>query len=320
MLYRVCTKLIVMTALFLSFPFAALAQDAELIRVGDVPITVYEVSRELQRLLPLNSTYHGGVKAEKVKELREKAISQLIEQAYLTQYGYAEKLAVTSAEIDEMIKPIKKRFKSNDDFEAALGAEGLAAFRAAVSRKLMAEKAYKFAVLDKVTVDEGAIKAYYEKNKGKYKRPRQLRASSILLKILPEMTDEEKASKKALAESLYKKAAAGEDFHDLAYYNSEHKTAMVGGDLGYFHLGQMDEELEPIVVNLKVGEISKPIRTFYGYVIVKLVEDNPEKQLSYEDVKGKLISSDKKAQEERLKDDLMKQLKKKFKLVRSSNS
>lgn len=301
-------------ACLVSSPVAA--QETVVAKVGSVPVTIYEVGRQLQRLIPLEGSYHSGVKPEKIKELRKQALDELIEQALLVQYAYSEELSVTPADIDAMVTPIRARFKSDADFEKALGEEGEKAFRASISRHLLAKKALQFAVTDKVHVDEALLKAAFEKDKAKYRRPRQFRASHILIKLDPALTAEEKERKKQLVQSLYEKAVAGEDFYNLAYYNSEDKTAMVGGDVGYFHLGQLDKDVEAAVVKMKVGEISKPIRTFYGYEIVKLVEDNPEKQLAYADMREKLMSAEQKAQAEKLKTDLLAMLRAKYPVER----
>jgi len=299
---------------------SVVAQELVVARVGSVPITVFEVSRQLQRLIPLQGNYHGGVKPEKIAALQEQALEELIEQAYLVQYAYSEELAVTKSDIDAMITPLRARYKTDEQFLAALGQESEKEFRAAVARHLLAKKAVQVAVTDRIKIDEAALKADYKKNLEKYKRPRQFRASHILIKIDPAFTAEEKAQKVELVQSLYKKALAGDDFYDLAYYNSQDKTAMVGGDVGYFHLGQMDPDVEAAVVKMKVGEVSAPIRTFYGYEIVKLVEDNPETQLSFDDIREKIVARERKEQAEKLQSDLLKTLRAKYPLERLKKS
>ena len=287
----------------------AIADDTIVAKVGNVPITIYELNRQLQKLIPLASSYHSGVSKEKIVELQDQALDELIEQAYMVQYAFDEEISVSKSDVDAMLDPIIERFDSNDAFMAALGNEGIDGLRAAIFRHLLAKKALQIAVEDRVSVDEVALKADFEKNRHRYMRPRQFRASHIIVKIMPEMTAEEKVEKENLVNALYEKAIAGEDFYDLAYYNSEDKTRMVGGDIGVFHLGQAQPEVEEVIVKMKVGEISKPIRTFYGFEIVKLTEDSPETQLTYADMREKLYAAEYKAQFDRLKSDWLLQLK-----------
>ena len=309
---------IVLFAIVLSFLLnaVALADDTIVAKVGSVPITTFELNRQLQKLIPLAGTFHSGVSQDKIAELQELALDELIEQAYMVQYAFDEEISVPTSEVDAIIDPIINRYDSNAAFVAALGEEGVDGLRAAVFRLLLAKKALKIAVENRVSVNEVELQADFEKNKHRYMRPRQFRASHILIKVRPEMTSEEKKEKETLANNLYKKAIAGEDFYDLAYYNSEDKTKMVGGDIGLFHLGQAQPEVEEVIVTMKVGEISNPIRTFYGYEIVKLTEDSSETQLTYADMREKLIANERKSQYDSIKADWLDSLKKTYQVER----
>ena len=70
------------------------------------------------------------------------------------------------------------------------------------------------------------------------------------------------------AQELYTKLKAGSDFKNLAKLFSECPSKKKGGDLGEFGKGQMVEEFWTGTVNLKVGEISQPIKTKFGYHLI----------------------------------------------------
>jgi parvulin-like peptidyl-prolyl isomerase len=89
--------------------------------------------------------------------------------------------------------------------------------------------------------------------------------------------------------------------------------------MGHFHQGQIIEELEEVVLKMKVGEISDPIKTIYGYSILKLVEDNPPRQLSYDEMKAKLTESERKKQAESHRKAWLEGLKAKYKVVRTGS-
>ena len=154
----------------------AVAENTIVAKVGSVPITVFELNRQLQKLIPLSSSYHSGVAQDKIAELQDQALEDLIEQAYMVQYAFAEEISVPKSEVDAILEPITKRFDSNDAFLAALGTEGVDGIRAAIFRQLLAQKALKVAVEDRVSVNEAALQADFEKNKHRYMRPRQFRA------------------------------------------------------------------------------------------------------------------------------------------------
>ena len=288
-------------------------------QVGNVPITVFELSRELQKLIPLASGYHKGISKQKVDELSEEAMTKVIERAYMVQYALAEELSVSSAEIDEVLLPVRERFPSESAFEEALGEETKADFRASIYRLLLAKKAEDVAVEQKIKVDEADVKANYDANMSRYKRPRQFRASSILLSVDPAATPKEKSDKLEFAKKLVSQARSGEDFYNLAYYNSDDRTKYVGGDMGYFHEGQVLEEIQQTVEKMKVGEISDPVTTLQGYIIIKLVEDNPPVQLTFMETKDKLIAAEEKRQREQLRGEWLEHLKETYKVERFAN-
>ncbi len=308
--------LVILTA---STLLAAEVDKTVVATVGGVPITIYELSRQFNKLLPLAGNYHGGVDKEKVVALQEQALEALIEQTYMVKYALDEEISVSKEEVDAFIAPAKKNYDSQEAFSKATGAEGVDGIRAAVFRKLLAQKALKIVVEDRIKVDEEALESEFKKNEHRYMRPRQFHVSHILITVRPELTAEEKAEKTELVNSLYERAAAGEDFYDLAYYNSEDKTRMVGGVQPPFHLGQAQPEVEAAILSMKPGEVSKPIKTFYGYEIILLREDHPETQLTFKDKREDLMQEESKRQREALKSAWLTDLKAKYKVERILN-
>ncbi len=302
-----------LVALFLCL-LAANAQAALKVvaKVGSVPITQFELNQKLNQLIPFASNFHSGVSNAKVSELREQAFEELVESAMMTQYAIENELVVPKAEIDKDMERIRSSFPSQAEFKKALGNLSVSDVRAAIYRKFLADKALKVAVEDKVNVSESSLEKYFDQNKERFVRPRQFRASHILLKVDPAASKEERQKVFERAEQLLAKAKAGEDFYNLAYYNSDHRTKFVGGDLGLFHKGQIQEEIEAELLKMKVGEISGPVKSLYGYHIVKMTEDNPERQMTFEEMRPKLIESERKEQYEKLKVEWLNSLKGKY--------
>ena len=76
-------------------------------------------------------------------------------------------------------------------------------------------------------------------------------------------------SDKTLAESLYERVRKGESFSSLANQYSNCPSKSKGGDLGWFKEGQMVREFENQVRRMSMGSISRPLRTQFGYHIIK---------------------------------------------------
>jgi len=292
----------------------AMADSTIVARVGAIPVTVYELNRQVQKVLPLQVSFHGGISQEKIDAVKEQALEELITEAYKVQYALAEELSVPNSAVDERVAEVRKRFKSDEDFQKALGEEGLTGYRASIYRGLLAKKAQEVAVDSQVKVTEEQVRQYYESNKTRFMRPKQFQASHILIKVDPASNDEKRQVLLAKAEDLAKRAQAGEDFYNLAYFNSDDRTKYVGGNLGLFHEGQTVKEFEEALLQLKPGEISPPVRTLYGYHIIKLDAVEESRQLEYAEMAGKLRQQLENEQREALEIKWLEKLKSEYKV------
>ncbi|NPB09248.1 MAG: peptidylprolyl isomerase, partial [Thermodesulfobacteria bacterium] len=124
---------------------------------------------------------------------------------------------------------------------------------------------------------------------------------------------EEEAKALEKAKKIREMALKGEDFAELAKkYSDDPGTKDKGGDLGFFTRGQMVKEFEEAAFSLKPGEISQPVRTAFGYHIIKVEKKRPARQKSFEEVKDQIKEELlRQRQEERLKAAL-KELEKKY--------
>ncbi|MCR4302425.1 MAG: SurA N-terminal domain-containing protein [Sulfuricaulis sp.] len=137
---------------------------------------------------------------------------------------------------------------------------------------------------------EEELNRAYAEEAARYVTPEKHRASHILI-ILPAQAGEEK-TKEALAriQGIAKQARSGSDFTGLAKKLSEDTTtASQGGDLGEIRRGVLPKELEDAVYALKPGEVSQPVRSTYGYHLVKLTKHAPEKRKPLADVRQELV-------------------------------
>lgn len=101
----------------------------------------------------------------------------------------------------------------------------------------------------------------------------EIRASHLLINVAPEASPEDTLKAFEKIQSLRARAYAGESFDALARQFSEDPSAQTnGGDLGYFSALQMVYPFENAAFQLKPGEISQPVRTRFGYHLIKLVD------------------------------------------------
>ena len=129
----------------------------------------------------------------------------------------------------------------------------------------------RFVALVEIT-DEQLIQ-YYEQHREEFRREEQVRARHILFKLAQQAGAEEETRVRGEAEAALQRIQAGEDFAVLASQLSEDPvSAQQGGDLGFFKRGEMVKPFEETAFELKPGVVSDPVRTDFGYHLIKVEE------------------------------------------------
>ena len=134
-------------------------------------------------------------------------------------------------------------------------------------------------------ISEDVLKQYYEDNGDRFRHDEQRRASHILI---PFGDDEAAAEEQARA--LTARIEAGEPFADLArQYSKDGGTANQGGSLGTVMQSQMPGALGDAIFSMDEGELRGPVRTEFGFHVVKLDEIIPGGPLPLDEVRGELV-------------------------------
>ena len=143
----------------------------------------------------------------------------------------------------------------------------------------------------KVTVSEDDIQDYYESNPEKFKSPKTVEARHILIKLGPDANAEEVESARQRIETVLEMAKEGRDFAELAKQYSEGPTKTQGGNLGAFRREAMVKPFADKAFSMKAGEISEPVRTRFGWHIIKVEKVNPEKTLTLSEAEGDILKN-----------------------------
>lgn len=131
-------------------------------------------------------------------------------------------------------------------------------------------------VLDAVTISDDEVKKYFEDNKEMFKGQASVKAKHILVDT------EEKANE------IKEKIDNGLAFEEAAKEFSTCPSSSQGGDLGTFTRGKMVPEFENAAFELEIGKVSEPVKTQFGYHLIKVDEKLPEVMKSFDEVKDSL--------------------------------
>ncbi|CAI8768842.1 MULTISPECIES: peptidylprolyl isomerase PrsA [Bacillus] len=192
---------------------------------------------------------------------------------------------VDDKEVDKKVDEYKKQL--GDQFDAALKQQGFTkdSFKESVRAELAMDKAIESSITDK------ELKENYKP---------EIKASHILVK--------DEATAKKVKEEL----GQGKSFEELAKQYSEDKgSAEKGGDLGYFGPGKMVKEFTDAAYKLKKDEVSEPVKSQFGYHIIKVTDIKEQKPFEEEKANIKKDLVEKKKQDPQFMAELQdKELKK----------
>nr|WP_321266333.1 peptidylprolyl isomerase [uncultured Sulfurimonas sp.] len=232
---------------------STLASANTLITVNGTKITQEDVDTAL-----MNATQgrFNQVPADKQAEFRKQVLEQLI----------AKELVFEDAKKTGVLKT--KDFK--DEYEKVQERV----------KKELAIQVWQKQQLDKVNVSNKELKSYYDKNKEEFNEKETVHARHILVK-----TEDEAKSIVNELKSLKDNALKGK-FIELAKAKSTGPSGPKGGDLGYFAQGQMVPEFNDKVFDMKVGTVSAPVKTQFGYHVIYLEDKKDKKILEFTEVKS----------------------------------
>ncbi|WP_299201704.1 SurA N-terminal domain-containing protein [uncultured Amphritea sp.] len=143
-------------------------------------------------------------------------------------------------------------------------------------------------LLKEVSVDDAELQAQFDQLKAAFRSEEQRTVSHIMIEVSDTVDD---AAALAKAQALEKQLAAGEDFAALAQSESDDPgSASVGGNLGVYQKGMLDGPFEQAVYSLNAGEVSEPVRTAFGYHIIKLTGLSESEAPVFDEVRDQLIA------------------------------
>lgn len=137
-------------------------------------------------------------------------------------------------------------------------------------------------------IDEAGVQEYYEKNRRQFVQPEMVKARHILFKADEDAPESEVNAARANAMKAMLRAREGEDFADLARELSEGPSSAQGGDLGWFPRGAMVEPFEEKAFAMKAGEVSDPLRTRFGWHVIKVEEKRAQSVKSESEAAGEI--------------------------------
>jgi peptidyl-prolyl cis-trans isomerase SurA len=256
--------------------FADTVIEEIIARVNNQIITRSEYQHEQQQLKD-EAQQQDPARAQEIANQGEKDVLRgLIDRQLLLEKG--KDLGITAdteliKRLDEMRKQMK--LDSIDDLEKAAAAQGVSFedFKQNMRTEIITQQVIQREVGGHINVTKEEEQKFYDEHKSELARPEQVKLSEILISTEQAGDDQQKiAAAQAKAEDLLKQIKAGANFDEIAKKESQGPSASQGGDLGYFKRGTLAKQLEDLTFGMQKGQVSDPIRTKQGFVILKVTD------------------------------------------------
>lgn len=206
----------------------------------------------------------------------------------------AQEMKVEDAEVDEMIAKLKKNFGSDEEFNAQVEKMGqtVEKVKENIRMNLRQQHWVDEQVKGKVEVTEAEAKDFYEKNGDQFKQPEQVRASHFLIAVPQDAKPDVVAEKEKAAKAALARVQKGEAFDKVTKEVSDDPGSKEkGGDLGFFGREQMVPEFSEAAFKLKKDEVTaEPVRSQFGYHVIKLTERKDAEKVSFEKAQPQLMT------------------------------
>jgi parvulin-like peptidyl-prolyl isomerase len=219
------------------------------------------------------------------RPIKMQVIDQLTKRLLLKQFVEGQNIEVGDDEVQGELEKIKYFLENNPNntdkpLDEILETQGssITELENEVKRTLALSK-----YLEKTVSDENK-QSYFNANKNAFNGAR-VKASHVLIDTRGMKTEAELEEAKKMIEVVKIEIDKGADFAEMAKKYSNCPSANKGGDIGFFQRkGSIVEEFAKVAFSMGVGEISAPVKTQFGYHIIKVTEKEEGQDVSYEEV------------------------------------
>lgn len=276
---------LILSLSFVLTGFFGLPANAEIIDrivaiVNDDVITLKDVQRfvevkERGRFQSVNDYLLG-------MQLRDK-LDALVETTLITQQAAKMKIDVGDREVEGVVDGIKKQNLISDvQLKEQLRTEGISYkdFTDGIRKSLLRNRVLARVVAPELYLDENKLKDFYQQHMDEF-RETEFRLQHILV-------SSRRNDAPARAQQAFKLLQDGQSFESVAKEYSDDPSAAEGGDIGTMKQEELMPELRDALSLLLPGSFSHPVRSQYGFHIVKLVGANQVKTLPFDSVKDRI--------------------------------
>ena len=292
-------KLIILVLLVLPLfvPLARAAEQELLDRVvavvNDEVITQAELDTFLRPIYEQYSKEYSGAELMKaINDVRQKILSQMIEDKLVYQEAVQMGIEVKDEDVDKEFQTFKSKMEKPEDLDEMLEREGLTmkALRERLKKQAMIRQLQDREIRSKVIISPVQVEDFYKNNPDKFRVKARVRARSLTIKKSEEARSKGLTDEKARQriELLEQKIRLYHNFDQIVKDFSEDSLAKQEGLGDWIERGAMIESVDEVIFKTPVGQLTGIVETPIGYHIFRIEAKEPEKVRTFEEVKDQV--------------------------------
>ncbi len=252
-------------------PYYLIAIVLVIVIIGSAALIIYFTQRdEVVATVNGEKIYKNQLYDAMICEGGQEILNQLISKMLIIQEGRRQGIDISDEEIDEELNSFAEEMGAY--FDQFLAQSNMT--REQVRDELRVNLYIKKLAMEQIEISDKDLEDYFKENQENYDTPEQVEARHILVETREE------------AEEIYSELQAGGDFVALAKEHSlDTNNKDEGGNLGFFPKGIMEASFEEAAFSLSIGVISEPVETRHGFHIIEVLDYQPTKKATFEDVK-----------------------------------
>jgi len=259
--------------------------------VEGAPIKREDLEKVFGQMAAQQGIPADAVPADQKNQAYHSILNDMINEKLIAKRAVDEKVA--DDEVVAMFDRVKQNFGSEDEMNKQIASHGqtVDGVKEEIRASLRQQHWIDAQIKDKTAVTDAEADDFYKKNPDKFKQPERVRASHILIKVAQDAKADVVAEKEKQAKAIGDRVKKGEDFGKLAEELSEDPSAKQNkGDLDYFTKEQMVPEFSDAAFGMKKDQVSDPVRSSFGFHIIKVTDHSDAGTITLEQVKPKLLS------------------------------
>jgi len=207
--------------------------------------------------------------------LQQQVLERLILENIQLQIGDRAGVRITDEELNQALETIAQRNNMNiEQLRMALEQDGLSfsAAREQIRREMIISRVRQRRVADRIDVTNQEVQRFMASEHGQLQLSEEFRLANILLPLAEGSTAAVIEKAAIQAQQIYQQLQQGASFTDLAVSRSASENALEGGEMGWRKTAQLPPPFDTLVPALTPGQVTQPVRTPGGFIIIKLLE------------------------------------------------